>query len=90
MATKAPTGRTGVNNYGSQSSTKSIGAPQHGAGGNIKTTRVEAAATMAGHKQVNPGSNRKDPNPGGYASPQAAVKHAANSTLVGKKETGKD
>ncbi|MET3122612.1 type IV secretory pathway TrbL component [Oxalobacteraceae bacterium GrIS 2.11] len=88
MATKAPSGRSGVNNYGAQSPVKNIGTPQHGVGGSIKTTHIKAAATHAGHRQVNPGSGVKgNPNAtGGGAGYQAATKHAANATMVGKKE----
>ena len=89
MATKAPSGRSGVNNYGAQSPVKNIGTPQHGVGGEIKTTRIAPAATHAGHGQVNPGSKVQGyPNAsGGGAGYQPATKHAANATQMGKKET---
>ena len=60
MATKpSPNRASGVNNTAGSGPRPNIGAPQPASGGRITTPRVPAAATYAGHRQVNPGSKKK-------------------------------
>jgi hypothetical protein len=89
MATKQSNSPSGINNYGGSGPRQNIGQPQPGVGGGqIKTTRVAASATYAGHHQVNPGAK-----PGSGVStptqqnsgPQTKV--ASASTILGRKET---
>lgn len=86
MATKLPK-ISGANNYGAQSPIKDIGQIAQGNGGVIKTTRVPASATYAGHGQVNPGSSKGNVGSPSLQTGTPAVKHSAQATQVGKKET---
>ena len=86
--TKVPGGLSGVNNYNTSEPRKNVSAQSKNLGAPIKRTVMPAAATHAGHGQVNPGSTKGSTSVPSYNKGLATEGHGATATQLGKKETG--